>query len=258
VAGEGAITFRDVDYKEAESNMADVNEPSKPAKMIAYLPAISILAVLILSVFNIGYFSKIGPHFIGVMDITNLVYSFSFVVSILAGSLGFYFWGGYVEAIIKNAGDIAGRKKIIWVILAFIGASLLGIAGISYFFPDLAPKHVAVERMIATPSVVFAIVMLAMDHADFKKEGKIGVSAGFSSLAFAVLAIYYVGRAVAEHEIYSAKTTYNFTLKEAAEPLVGKILRASSAGFLIFTDKRVTFIPQSEIKQVKATDELKD
>jgi len=238
--------------------MADVNEPSKSAKMVAYLPAISILAVLILSIFNIGYFSKIGLHFIGVMDITNLVYSFSFVVTILAGSLGFYFWGGYVEAIIKNAGDRAGIKKIIWVVLAFIGGSLLCIAGISYFFPDLAPKHVSVERMIATPSVIFAIVMLAIDHADFKRTGKIGVSAGFSSIAFTVLAIYYVGRAVAEHEIYSAKTTYNFTLKETTEPVVGKILRASSAGFLIFTDKRVMFVPQGEIKQVKATNELKD
>jgi MFS family permease len=214
--------------------------------------------VLILSIFNIGYFSKIGLHFIGVMDITNLVYSFSFVVAILAGSLGFYFWGGYVETIIKNAGDRTGRKKTILAVLAFMVVSLVSMAAFSYFFPNLAPKHVPGERVIATFSVILAIVMLAMEHADFKKEGKIGVSAGFTSTAVAVLAIYYVGRAVAEHEIYSAKTTYNFTLKETGEPLVGKILRASSAGFLIFTDNRVTFVPQGEIKQVKATNEFKD
>jgi hypothetical protein len=35
------------------------------------------------------------------------------------------------------------------------------------------------------------------------------------------------------------------------------MLRASSSGFIIFVDDRVMFLPQGEIKQVKATDELK-
>ncbi|WLB57471.1 hypothetical protein [Bradyrhizobium japonicum] len=79
--------------------MAEASEPPKPeaAKLITFIPAISVLALLILSIFNIGYFSKVGLHFLGVMDLTNLVYSFSFIVAILAGSLGAAFWGNYIE-----------------------------------------------------------------------------------------------------------------------------------------------------------------
>jgi hypothetical protein len=73
-----------------------------------------------------------------------------------------------------------------------------------------------------------------------------------------VLALYYLGKAVAEHEIYVVRTTYNFTVKDRAEPIAGKILRSSSAGFIMFTDNRVMFLPQDEIKQVKATAELTD
>jgi hypothetical protein len=66
---------------------------SGTAKLISYLPAITGGALLVLSIFNIEYFSKIGLHFLGVMDFSNLVYSLSFIVAILAGTLGVYFWG---------------------------------------------------------------------------------------------------------------------------------------------------------------------
>lgn len=63
---------------------------------MSYLPAITGAALFVLSIFNIGYFSKIGLHFIGVMDLTNLVYSLSFIVAIMTGSLGVFFWGDYL------------------------------------------------------------------------------------------------------------------------------------------------------------------
>ncbi len=57
--------------------MPDANEPPKSdaAKVVTFLPAVTIIAFLVLAIFNIGYFSKIGLHFLGVMDLTNLVYS---------------------------------------------------------------------------------------------------------------------------------------------------------------------------------------
>jgi hypothetical protein len=72
--------------------VTEAAEGSKPTKLISYLPAITGVAILVLSIFNIGYFSKIGLHFLGVMDLTNLVYSLSFIIALLTGSLGVYFW----------------------------------------------------------------------------------------------------------------------------------------------------------------------
>jgi hypothetical protein len=40
------------------------------------LAVASAIAVVALSFFNIGYFSKIGFHFLGIVDLNNLVYAF--------------------------------------------------------------------------------------------------------------------------------------------------------------------------------------
>src|SRR5262245_28437422 len=40
------------------------------------LPAAATLAFASLSTFNVGYFWKIGLHFLGIVDLNNIVYSF--------------------------------------------------------------------------------------------------------------------------------------------------------------------------------------
>ncbi|WLB57472.1 hypothetical protein [Bradyrhizobium japonicum] len=156
----------------------------------------------------------------------------------------------------KNAGDWSGRKKLIWFVAVFAGVPLIVTGTLYFFFPQYAPSHFPNDRMIAMWFGVIAIVLLAVEYADYKKVGKVGIGNGIYTALMSVLALYYLGRAVAEHEIYNVKATYTFMLKDAATPLVGKVLRASSSGFLMFTDNRVMFVPQGEIKQVKATDEL--
>jgi hypothetical protein len=129
---------------------------------------------------------------------------------------------------------------------------------VTYFFPQAAPKHFPIDRLVAIFSVISAIVFVSFQYVYAQKSKKLGLGNGFYCVVIVIMAIHYTGRAVAEHEIYTVKTTYNFTLKDLAAPVVGKILRSSSTGFIIFTDDRVMFIPQGEIKQVKATEELKD
>jgi hypothetical protein len=231
---------------------------SVTAKLISHLPAITGAALLILSRFNIGYFSKIGLHFLGVMDFSNLVYSLSFIIAMLTGSLGVYFWGDYIESLLKNVGDSSGRRKIAWALGLFLGFSALTTAIVVYFFPQVAVKHFPIDRVVATFFVISSVVFIAFQYVHWMKNNKIGIGNGFYSFVIVILSIYYTGRAVAEHEIYTVKTTYDFTLKDLAAPLVGKILRSSSTGFIIFADNRVVFVPQGEIKQVRATDELKD
>jgi hypothetical protein len=238
--------------------MSDVTEPAKldAARLIGYIPAITIIALFILAVFNIGYFSRIGLHFLGVMDFSNLVYSFSFVVMIVAGSLGASLWGDYLETLVKYSSTFEGRKRILWAVGAFLFTIVAILAVIHFYFPQIEPKHFLSDRLVALVSCAAAIILLAVEYADFKKYHRVGISGGGLTLILSILALYYLGRAVAEHQIYTVKTTYEFEVKDRYLPIIGKILRSSSVGFVIFTDDRILFLPQGEIKRVTATEEL--
>jgi len=51
------------------------------------LQPISLLAIVTLSIFNLGYFWKIGLHFLGLMDFSNIVYSFGLTLTVLTAVL---------------------------------------------------------------------------------------------------------------------------------------------------------------------------
>lgn len=103
----------------------------------------------------------------------------------------------------------------------------------------------------------YVMAAVAVEHSDFRKTKRTPVGNAFFAFLLTVFALCYTGRAVAEHEIYTSKTTYNFNVKDAP-PVIGKILRASSSDFIVFADDRELYLPSGEIKQVKATDELKE
>ena len=130
------------------------------------------------------------------------------------------------------------------------------LAFIHFYFPQIEPKHFLVDRLTALFFCAIAIILLAVEYADYKKYHKVGISGGSLTLIISILALYYLGRAVAEHQIYTVKTTYEFEVNYL--PIFGKILRSSSTGFIVFTDERILFLPQGEIRRVKATDELVD
>ena len=46
-------------------------------KMTTAIPLLSAIALAILTVFNVGYFSKVGLRFSGIVDLSNMVYSFA-------------------------------------------------------------------------------------------------------------------------------------------------------------------------------------
>jgi hypothetical protein len=41
--------------------------------LLKYWPLVTVAALALVSVFNVGYFGVIGMHFIGVMDLTNII-----------------------------------------------------------------------------------------------------------------------------------------------------------------------------------------
>jgi hypothetical protein len=55
---------------------------------IQYLPSASVAAVILASVFNVGYFLPIGLHFLGVMDFSNVVYSLGLAFLFVLAAIG--------------------------------------------------------------------------------------------------------------------------------------------------------------------------
>ncbi|MEA2876881.1 MAG: hypothetical protein QOF14_2077 [Hyphomicrobiales bacterium] len=56
-------------------------------KLLKYWPLVTVASLAIVSVFNVGYFSVIGLHFVGVMDLTNIVYSIGLVFGLAIAPL---------------------------------------------------------------------------------------------------------------------------------------------------------------------------
>src|SRR5262249_12399857 len=67
-----------------------------------------------------------------------------------------------------------------------------------------------------------------------------------------LLIFFWAGIFVAEWQMINLDTYTVATIKGASIENA-RLLRASSAGFILFADERVLFIPQSQIAQIKAT-----
>src|SRR4051794_16354740 len=114
-------------------------------KIGKYLPAISLLALASLSFFNIGYFWRIGLHFLGVTDLSNIVYSFGLAASVLVTL--FFFVPRFVkhltEPITQEMIKRAARSRNIAL---SVGAAL-GFFGL-FGSPKYLPNHAAQDGLM--------------------------------------------------------------------------------------------------------------
>src|SRR5262249_4219801 len=68
-------------------------EDSQMLDLVArILPVASAIAVAALTIFNIGYSWRIGLHFLGIIDINNVVYSFGLAFGLLIVLFLFVQW----------------------------------------------------------------------------------------------------------------------------------------------------------------------
>src|SRR5262245_57319689 len=99
--------------------------PKMLERLTKALPLISLGAFTIFSIFNVGYFWHIGLHFIGVVDISNLVYSFGLALVALV-------------VFSQLAGLTLGKRDSLFRILVMIviggAVSMLGILGLRSLF----------------------------------------------------------------------------------------------------------------------------
>jgi hypothetical protein len=212
------------------------------------LPAAATVAFASLSTFNVGYFWDIGLHFLGIVDLNNIVYSFG---------LTFFLWMVLVFVGLKWV-DIFSEPMSETSIRRSMRTSkfVMWIGGI-LFALGLAPFEGWADEIVRYGVALVGLILLwgawsVRSFLDYKTSG----IAKQHDLAFLVLVpfviFFYTGKFVAAWQ-RSQDDTYTITTINSASIENARLLRTSSAGVILLAEERILFIPQSQIAQIKST-----
>jgi hypothetical protein len=218
-----------------ESNMLD---------KITKIFSVATLAVFyLMALFNIGYFYVVGFHFIGVTDISNIVYSFGlvFLFAVLFAFFGIFIWL-MIDAIAQLWPQLS---KGVQVACAVIIICIL-LAGLVLLLQlDTGKVSAATACVVAGFVGIFSLLVL---HREWKSKGTVKPFPLALATVLVSLAGVVSGFAVAEQQIAS-DATYEVQTKSGVLSGV-KILRSSSSGFIVYQDNRILFIPSSEVRLI--------
>ncbi|WP_315775582.1 hypothetical protein [Bradyrhizobium sp. SZCCHNR1053] len=205
-------------------------------------PIFTAIAIAIVSLFNIGYFMPIGIHFIGIVDITNIAYSFGLVIVLIL------LLGPTIFGVIQESGPSVmaqlrkrGIGAKVFAALLILSAPLGMMAG--HIYGVTLPSAIVWVAAIS-------IYMAAFSYDDLVSAGSVNSSGIFFSSWAAMLFFVLIGAWVCTLQMKSSEV-FEVATKERVFA-DAKILRSSSSGFLIYVNDRVAYIPSSEIKSVVA------
>jgi hypothetical protein len=216
-----------------------------------YWVALTFGALAVVSVFNIGYFSVVGLHFIGVMDLSNIVYSVGFVAAMIIIFAVFF-----PHQIVVALQEVAARPdamprlqriaKIVFVVLAV--AFTIGLF--------IHRPYISIVGLFA---VYFVLAYLALGGYAYGMLLHFGKPLPWrfvcALVAGGLFTVLWVGAAVAYNQAAGTTTLYNVTTKDAEFGNV-RLVRSSSSGFIISRDKQIIYIPAGELKKIMQVGEL--
>jgi len=213
------------------------------------LPLASITALVLVSIFNIGYFSDIGLHFLGLIDLTNIVYSVGLVFGGLIAAINFLF--GAIDILLKFARDDETAKRLYRYIRIAATIGLLTLTALT-----LLPKAYQISgldsRLYFTIvfSSIFSLVVFRI-----LLRSKQGQQQKLSEFVLAILALtsadVSLGKLVANRQITQQSQVYTVTTKSGT--LYGvTLIRSSSSGFIVSYEGRISFISKDEVKFIRS------
>jgi len=226
-----------------------------------YISPISLALVTTAAIFNVGYFWKIGIHFLGIVDLSNLVYSFALATTFVFAWVQVAYWVTPTEpsslnltaiAIVGAAISLTGfmfgseifHDAIIEDFVTLLGLMIIGVGALAF----IRMRYAAEGSLEVGTKVRFKL---------WGAEVRAEVSGPFT-IALAALVffgtIFQAGIWTSDLALINPKT-FSVTTKDGRLQNA-RILRASSSGFLIAADQRIIFIPQGEVKEVKSSTDL--
>lgn len=240
-------------------------------KLAKSIPLISIVALLLTGVFNIGYFSRIGLHFLGIIDLSNVVYSFGlvfvfliFLLPLVVGLRDFFRWLFRALASVqldepadKQSDELA--KEIGWIrwfgrLMWFVGA-VVGV-GIFTYSAEIFEKNYVLALALFICSILFGAMAFWSSRQGeaniLEMLGESNISLMLVTVAFLVMFIYFLGRAVADYYMFISPDLYTISIKGHGQIEDARIVRSSSNGFIVSVKGKIIFVPQSEIAKIEA------
>jgi uncharacterized YccA/Bax inhibitor family protein len=216
-------------------------------KISKLIPAISLLVVAILSLFNVGYFWRFGVHYLGVVDLSNLIYSFG--LALVAISLLSFF----VPAIVHHFSKGSSAQAALGVLR--VNAVLLSFAAFVGWLVLFNPGHIF-DSHVASDGVMLASICIGLvvlsskawiryKHLGSETPAQISFIAVLAMIGVIGAGLFAGDLAAIGRETYSIVTKQQ-TIENA------RIIRSSSSGFVLLVDGKAMFVPQSEIITVKS------
>jgi hypothetical protein len=239
-----------------------MTEPIKPdpllvvKSVIGRLPQVSVVAVVLTAVFNVGYYQEIGLHFIGTVDFTNFVYSFALVFGVLLGGLQTIF--SIVDASLK----FSASPEAAWTKLRKPGSLAFGLIGGAMLLLGSLPADytpisfprignpwwsVLVSTTAAVPYLMAAHLWLKLNILTLFDVGSVLFMIGYGLFSW--------GQAIAHEQVFSTRVYKIITHDSVIDGAT--LVRSSSAGFIIALDGKIMFLPSAEIRQIIAETKIK-
>lgn len=206
-------------------------------------------ALVLVSIFNIGYFSDIGLHFLGLIDFTNIVYSVGLVFGGLVAATNFLFGG--MDILLKFARDDESAKRVYRHIRIVAVTGLLILTVLT-----LLPKAYRITSLdtrlyftIVFSSIFSLVVFRILLRVKQRQPQKL------SECVLAILALasadVSLGKLVANRQITQHSQAYTITTKSGT--LYGvTLIRSSSSGFIVSYEGRISFISKDEVKFIRS------
>lgn len=203
-----------------------------------YVSVISLVVVTALSIFNIGYYWKIGLHFLGLADFSNLVYSAGLSTTVIS------VW-------MAAALFVSNRKLSEAQTLCFIAAGgAIAIFGLFLLSPrtsspQLTENAAVLVGLLLSSTTFLSWIRLKKDVRGYW-EGRDLILAAFALFTVTFQAGSFAAALELSDRFRYIISTKSGVLEDA------RILRSSSAGFLLSVQQDILFIPQGEIRNVRS------
>lgn len=217
--------------------------------VVKMVPLLSVMTLAVVAIFNIGYFSEVGLHFIGIVDLSNLAYSFGLLLPAVAG-----LWWLAFSDIPTNLLSMTRREDAPEKFKRFVLRFLLPIFGVSVAAGIAANYFYGWEPTWGTYgllAVIVSFIFLVGAKVRFHRNKEVAWDDVGIILMSALIAISLFGRAAAYNQVHRQKDTYTFATRDV-DLLNVRIVRSASSGFLVVVAKRLMFIPKEQIKFIRA------
>jgi len=243
---------------------ADNREEEMLDVVARILPAASTIAIAALTIFNVGYFWRIGIHFLGVIDFNNFVYSFGLAFGLLI--VLYLFLQKWVTSFSEPVSETFRRRTMhttsifmgIGAGVFLLGPFVVGFYGWNHSKHEYDSWHEAVRAgVVLAGYVLFWTNWSVQSFLRYQTSGVVS-KIDLLTLPLALAIFWQAGRFAAEWQMIGSDT-YTVATKGAEKRAIienARLLRASSNGFIVLAGQRILFIPHSEIVQIQRSCDL--